>query len=205
MESWPFADPPNTASVTTRCIIEKVHPILRVTHDADDGIWQFLCGELHEIESSVVGLATILSLDETIGSIADLPLGWIGERPRVGGDWRRSKAPRLLTEAGFRATMPGKMLEITRREDDLYPRGVIDIVPYLEAIPEEDLQGMRLIPDTPPAHVYQSSDGRFAHVLYRLNRSNVYLVVVVKANPDDVAGHYVLSLGEQQNSRTSNS
>jgi hypothetical protein len=63
---------------------------------------------------------------------------------------------------------------------------------------------MSLIPDVPPANVYLSGDGQFTHVLYRLNRSNVYLVVVVKVKPDDVLGHYVLDLGKEYGLTTKN-
>jgi hypothetical protein len=37
MDSWRFADPPNTAAITTRPVLEQGAPILRVAHDADDG------------------------------------------------------------------------------------------------------------------------------------------------------------------------
>jgi hypothetical protein len=89
------------------------------------------------------------------------------------------------------------MLDIKGREDDLYPNGVVDIEPYLTAVPYDDLQGLALIPDAPPTNVYLSGDGSFTHVLYRCNKSNVYLVIVVKMNPDDVLGHYVLHLGAE--------
>ena len=195
MQGWPFSDPPNTASLANRCVVDKIHPILGVTHDADDGTWQFLCGESHETEPSVVGLGTMLRIDETLASVANLPLGWIASRLRVQDAWRWSKAPRLLSEEEFRATCKQKMLEITGHEDDLYPKGVIDIEPYLQSVPGDDLQGTALVPGSGPAAVYLSGDGQFTHVLYRCNRSNVYLVVVVKMNPDDVFGHYVLDLG----------
>ena len=104
---------------------------------------------------------------------------------------------RLLSESEYRATFVPPMLEITSREDDVYTEGVIDVEPYVAAIPESDLDGMRLLPDAPPAAVYLSGDGRFNHILYPCNRSNVYLVIIVKIRPDDVVGHYVLALGKE--------
>lgn len=43
-ETWPFDDPPNRRCYTTVHVLENNDPILLVTHDADDGAWQFLCG-----------------------------------------------------------------------------------------------------------------------------------------------------------------
>jgi hypothetical protein len=39
---WPFHDSPNVAVITLVQIIEQGHPVLYVTHDDDDGAWQFL-------------------------------------------------------------------------------------------------------------------------------------------------------------------
>src|SRR6516225_4354407 len=40
-ESWPFSDAENTATITLKRIIDGTAPILWVSHDLDDGIWQF--------------------------------------------------------------------------------------------------------------------------------------------------------------------
>ena len=40
-DDWPFDDPPNVAVVTTRDVTEDKAPILFVSHDRDDGAWQF--------------------------------------------------------------------------------------------------------------------------------------------------------------------
>lgn len=174
------------------------HSILLVTHDAEDGAWQFLCGDANEAaDGRVVGLGSIVKLDASVAEIAELPLGWRAWRSAPEEPWRKAKTARLLSEDEFRATFRERMLDIIGREDDLFPDGVIDIEPYLTVVPESDLQGMSLIPDAPPTNVYLSGDGQFTHVLYRLNRSNVYLVVVVKMKPDDVLGHYVVDLGKE--------
>jgi len=103
--------------------------------------------------------------------------------------------PRLLTEAEFRATCGPKMIPILGQEHVVQPEGVIDLEPYIAAIPAADFAGMELLPGVEPSDVRRSSDDRFDHVLYRCNRSNVYLVVVVALHPDAVYGHYVLDLG----------
>lgn len=43
-ETWPFADPWNVAVFTTRQIVRDGEPILHVSHDWDDGAWQFHTG-----------------------------------------------------------------------------------------------------------------------------------------------------------------
>lgn len=41
---FPFYDPPNVATIICRHILENGAPILYISHDEDDGAWQFLCG-----------------------------------------------------------------------------------------------------------------------------------------------------------------
>jgi hypothetical protein len=44
-DGWPFDDSPNVAVITTRQVTEDNAPILLVSHDEEDGSWQFLPGE----------------------------------------------------------------------------------------------------------------------------------------------------------------
>ncbi len=104
---------------------------------------------------------------------------------------------RLLTQAEFRTTFSAPMIDIKGREPKVHPEGVIALEPYLEEIPPADFGGLSLLPGAPPAAVYQSQDGRFDHVLYPCTRSNVYLVVVVELDPEQVHGHFVLDLGKE--------
>jgi hypothetical protein len=92
MESWPFTDSPNTASITTRQVLEGA-PVLLVTHDADDGCWQFLCGTTNDPEDArVVGLGQMYRRDATLGELVDLPEGWRASRSAAGLPWHRSPA-----------------------------------------------------------------------------------------------------------------
>ena len=89
MESWPFDDTPNTAAFTTRQVLEGA-PILLVTHDEDDGSWQFLCGTTNDsADARVVGLGRMYQRDPTLGELADLPEGWRAWRTAVGRPWER--------------------------------------------------------------------------------------------------------------------
>ena len=92
MERWPFADTPNTASITTRQVLEGA-PILLVTHDADDGGWQFLCGTTDDpADARIVGLGQMFKRDATLGELADLPEGGRASRASTGQAWHRGPA-----------------------------------------------------------------------------------------------------------------
>ena len=105
--------------------------------------------------------------------------------------------PRLLSEPEFRATFSDQMVDIKGREDLVQPEGVIDLEPYLRAIPAADFAGLTLLSAAPPSAVYRGEEKGFDHVLYPCNRSNVYLVVVIAFRPDHVHGHYILDLAQE--------
>ena len=87
---WPFADKPNVAVFTTKSVASGKDSILFVSHDADDGSWQFLgSDELTEGTASVVGLSSVVRLDASIAELADLPLGWIAHRETRRDPWTR--------------------------------------------------------------------------------------------------------------------
>ena len=65
-------------------------PILLVTHDADDGMWQFLTGgPVQMADAMLVSLRELYRLDPSIGELADLPLGWTAERSAPEQPWTR--------------------------------------------------------------------------------------------------------------------
>ena len=91
---WQFEDAPNVASYTTVNVLEHGDPILLVTHDADDGAWQFLCGKTNDpSHGRVIGLDCVLGLDPTLAEVADLPAGWRASREVRGGPWSREPSP----------------------------------------------------------------------------------------------------------------
>jgi hypothetical protein len=90
MEDWPFDDPENVVTMTVRQITHSGQPILLVSHDADDGMWQFLTGGPFEMaDAMLVSLREVYRIDPSIVELADLPLGWQASRSAVGKPWQR--------------------------------------------------------------------------------------------------------------------
>ena len=66
--------------------------ILYVSHEEDDGMWQFLCGKSHEItDAKLVALEEVFALDNSISKIADMPYGYIATRKNVNSEWKIHK------------------------------------------------------------------------------------------------------------------
>jgi hypothetical protein len=75
--------------LTTATVLAGL-PILMVTHDADDGGWQFLCGTTNDpADGRIVSLQSIVARDSSVTRVADLPLGWVAFRTAVGAEWTR--------------------------------------------------------------------------------------------------------------------
>jgi len=92
MEPWPFEDPPNVAVIAVRTILDSSSWIAHVSHDADDGGWQFHTNEPgppRAEDAVVVGLGEIVRLDQSIAELADLPLGWRAWRESEHAPWQR--------------------------------------------------------------------------------------------------------------------
>jgi hypothetical protein len=87
---WPFAEEQNVAAMTTVHVLDGSLPILVVAHDAEDGMWQILCGTTNDPEDGcVVCLGCVFDRDPSIGELADLALGWYAWREAPGQPWHR--------------------------------------------------------------------------------------------------------------------
>jgi len=90
MTDWSFEDAPNTATITTVHVLDGSAPVCLVTHDADDGAWQFLCGTRDDPDDArIVALRRLIGIDPGLAELADLPLGWRAWRRGAGDPWRR--------------------------------------------------------------------------------------------------------------------
>lgn len=89
--TWLFEDREDTAVFTSKRILDKVDWVYYVTHDVDDGAWQFHPhgGPTPEQDVAVVSLRTMLVLDASIGALADLPAGWHAWRDTPDAPWTR--------------------------------------------------------------------------------------------------------------------
>ncbi|SHJ97022.1 hypothetical protein SAMN02745163_02955 [Clostridium cavendishii DSM 21758] len=91
-KEWKFNDVENTAVFTTMQVINEDMPILYVSHDEEDGAWQFHHGENINIEDAmIVSLAHMVYLDGTLTQLVDLPLGWIATRKSINDSWKKER------------------------------------------------------------------------------------------------------------------
>ena len=90
---WPFLDSPNTAVFTTVPVIDDGAWVHYVTHDDEDGAWQFhhqRTGSPSVKEAVVTSLKRMLVLEPRIAELADLPLGWHAWRDSENAPWTRA-------------------------------------------------------------------------------------------------------------------
>ena len=90
---WKFIEPPNMAVIANRKIITSGAWIAYVSHDSDDGAWQFHISSsdsVNENDAVLVSLQEIVNIDHTITILADLPLGWCAWRNSKDDVWERA-------------------------------------------------------------------------------------------------------------------
>ncbi len=92
-QRFPFSDRPDTAVIVCRHVLAG-KPILHVSHDADDGMWQFLCGQPHQTaDARIISLKEACDLDPSIGALKDLPRGSLAQRDSADAAWERAEPP----------------------------------------------------------------------------------------------------------------
>ncbi|WRH15635.1 hypothetical protein GC087_22610 (plasmid) [Pantoea sp. JZ2] len=65
-----------------------------VCHDSEDGCWQFHINHpkaLNEEDAVLVSLESVINLDLSLNTLADLPLGWFAWRASVKEVWKRAQ------------------------------------------------------------------------------------------------------------------
>lgn len=94
-DTWTFPDPPNVAVLTTQSIVRGGRWIAHVSHDADDGAWQFHDDSPNppRTEDAVlVSLRSMVERDPSLLELGDLPEGWKATREAPNTAWQRSTA-----------------------------------------------------------------------------------------------------------------
>lgn len=92
VQDWQFPDPPNTASFTTKFVLDD-SPILCVYHDYNGG-WQFHGSPEHPATAEVarlVSLGSMLDRDPSLAQLNNLPWGWRAIRASFDAPWIREK------------------------------------------------------------------------------------------------------------------
>src|SRR5665213_678600 len=91
---WKFPDPPHTGVFLSQAVQSEAEPVTYVSHDLEDGAWQFLG------DSMSGGLPPVMSClhhpldkDVTITELCDLPRGWYAERITPNDPWIRAESP----------------------------------------------------------------------------------------------------------------
>jgi hypothetical protein len=89
-----FQEAENTAVFTTKFVIRDKRPITYVTHDEEDGAWQFFSSDEFENFEDVamfVGLGEIVAIDHSLLNLADMPVGHYAIRESPDDKWRIRK------------------------------------------------------------------------------------------------------------------
>lgn len=94
MSDWAFEDGPTTMAFLSKTVQTWEEAVTYVSHDADDGAWQFLGDRMAEGGGPVlVCLQHPVERDPSLKELADLPVGWCAERGAPGEPWIRSEMP----------------------------------------------------------------------------------------------------------------
>ena len=98
---WRFPCSPRSQAYVSKAVHDAAEPVTFVSHDADDGAWQFI-GDT-DVESVGVALVCLhhpIDSDPSLKELADLPRGWCAERGTPGEPWIRSEFPSQDETAG---------------------------------------------------------------------------------------------------------
>ncbi len=90
--NWKFPDPPHTGVYLSETVHNGTEPITYVSHDIEDGAWQFLGDSMSDGGGPVLScFHHPIDRDPSLAELADLPLGWCAKRTKVGEPWVRKK------------------------------------------------------------------------------------------------------------------
>jgi hypothetical protein len=93
---------------------------------------------------------------------------------------------RKMPAEAFNDTFQMPMQDVTGTAEQL-----LDIWPYVDAIPFADLEGFAL---GDVAHVYLNPTGNYEHVLLATETQNVFLVIVIDVKQVKIQGYHLLNL-----------
>lgn len=90
--NWKFPDPPHARVFLSDAVQNGTESVTYVSHDAEDGAWQFLGDSMSDGGGPVIScFQHPIDRDSSLAELADLPTGWYAERNKVGAPWIRRK------------------------------------------------------------------------------------------------------------------
>jgi hypothetical protein len=98
---------------------------------------------------------------------------------------------RLLDPTEFKSTFAEPMRDVLATATS-----VIDIWPYVAAIPGNELFGNEIVKGC-VEHVYRNGTGTFDHVLVVTRTKNVFVAVIVDLARETIFGHHLLDLNHE--------
>ena len=98
--NWKFPDPPHTRVFLSKTIHEGTEEITYVSHDIEDGAWQFLGDSMADVGGPVIScFHHPIDKDPTLAELANLPPGWYAQRETPTAPWtRHQQAPEETEE-----------------------------------------------------------------------------------------------------------
>jgi hypothetical protein len=86
-----FKDKRTTLVLTIKQVMKEHKPVLFVSHNKDDGTWQFFSRDNFKMKDAVVvTLFEMTEKDPTLNELFDLPKGWQASRESVADAWIRT-------------------------------------------------------------------------------------------------------------------
>ena len=85
----------DTAVFTTKFVLEDKRTITYVTHDSEDGAWQFFSDDQFddfEIVAKIVGLREIMDIDPTLAELINMEPGHVATRKNKADKWTIKRA-----------------------------------------------------------------------------------------------------------------
>ena len=96
-----------------------------------------------------------------------------------------------LSRSEFQATFTQEMRAVTTGSDPPF-----DFWPYFEEIPDADFCGFDCS-EGQVDNAWQTSCGRFIHVLVKSKTANVFMAVLLDTASAEVYGHHLLNLNDE--------
>jgi hypothetical protein len=89
MSNYKFQEQENTVCCVCDHVMDRQRPILRVLHDIEDGMWQFLCGQEDHTSANIrlITMEQATKIDLSINDLFDMLEGFGAERASINERW----------------------------------------------------------------------------------------------------------------------